>query len=307
MNRRDYLGILSGGATYSIAGCVTVPDQRVRENERTQSRQRRKTKGKNQQQKITHPGEPKRMKNGRLPVYSSVEVVNSKSKKFQSGLGHGDKNVSVDENSARISFLPEHSGRGRASGYATGTYQTAWTAPETGKYQLKANFHRWGEFYYNLPPDGSVMTSFDVNAQIVNYDRSRVVASQKFPQSLQSSTKRISNELGEFLIETGVTVLISYSLGLSVVARLVLGRIVDELIELENTGGRGSDYDVAAILQREPNPLNIGGPFKVTEETTIIFEISPMLSWCYELNDFQMNPRFDVNFDFEGFWVKQLE
>jgi hypothetical protein len=318
-DRRTFLSAVGTGVASSVAGCIGLdPIRRAgREPPRTPrgGTDDVETPGdpaatppsNADKVDIELPGEPRRIRNGRLPTYRIREAVNSGASRFETGLGSGSKRLRSGGGKTGLTFAPEHRGTGRAGGYATGTYRTAWTAPETGQYQLKATFNRWGEFRYNLPRTGEVMMSFDINAQIVNYDTSTVVANRRFPQSLRSSNQRASSEMGEFLIETALTALVGYSLGLGLVARVVLHRIVDELIELESPGGTGRGYDVVTGVERAPTPLNIGGPFEVTAGTTAVFEISPMLSWSYRVEDVHMNPRFDANFDLDGFWVKKLD
>jgi len=322
-NRRTFLSIVGTGVAASVAGCVGLKTRRRAGRESPTLTPRggagddgtvgtpgdpASTPPSNEDKvDIELPGEPRRTRNGRLPTYRVQEVVNSDASRFEAGLGNGSKHIRSEDGKTGLTFAPEHRGTGRASGYATGTYRTAWTAPETGQYQLKATFNRWGAFRYDLPRTGEVMTSFDVNAQIVNYDTSTVVANQRFPQSLQSSNQRASSEVGEFLIETALTALVGYSLGLGLVARVVLHRIIDELLELDSPGGPGRGYDVVTSVERGQTPLNIGGPFEVTKGTTAVFEISPMLSWSYRIDDFHMSPQFDAHFDLDGFWVKKLD
>lgn len=255
---------------------------------------------------VTLPGDPKRIHTGSLPVHQVEEIINSGASGFDTGLGSGTERVQAGHGGTKLGFAPEHSGTGMASGYATGTYRTAWTAPETGAYQLKAVFNRRGEFGYNLPPSGEVMSSFDVNAQIVNYDTSTLVADQRFPQPLQSSNRSTSAAVGEFLVETAITAIIGYSLGLGIVARVLLQQVVDELIQLNSSGSHSAQYDVTTGVDWAQTPINIGGPFEVTKGTTVVFEISPMLSWSYQVEDFNMAPQFDASFEMQGFDVTQL-
>ena len=255
---------------------------------------------------IELPGEPARIRSGKLPVYEVVDASNSDSKQFSDGLDKGTQNITHTGRSSEITAAPVNNGSGEASGYATGTYRTAWTAPETGKYQLKAVFNRYGEFRYNQPPNGQLMTSFDINAQLVNYDTNTVVANQRFPQSLQSSTPQTTAAVGEFLIETAIASLVGYSLGLGLVARVVLQQVVDELVDLETTSAGGQQYDITTGIPRAASPLNIGGPFEVTEGTTAVFEISPMMSWAYAVNGFRMRPEFSAGFELDRFEVTKL-
>jgi hypothetical protein len=256
---------------------------------------------------VALPGDPKRIHTGSLPVYQVEEVINDDTNGFDSGLGSGTEHVQATQSGTELGFAPEHSGTGTASGYATGTYRTAWTAPETGAYQLKAIFNRWGEFGYDMPSRGEVMSSFDVNVQVINYDTSTVVADQRFPQPLQSSNRNASTVVGEFLVETALAALVGYSLGLGLVARVLLQQVVDELIQLDSAGNRGTQYDVTTGVDRARTPINIGGPFEVTKGTTVVFEISPMLSWSYQLEDSIMAPQFDANFEMQGFQVSQID
>lgn len=314
-SRRAFLTSVSGGLSGAFAGCTSVtkeresvtPEQTSSEDLNTPGDPDAEPESNEDKIDIELPGEPKRISNGRLPVYHIQEAINKDATGFNTGLGNGSERVRTNRKQTRLSFTPAHEGTGQASGYATGTYQTAWTAPETGKYQLKAMFNRWGEFRYDLPQAGELMTSYDVNVQMVNYDTSTVVANQRFPQSLQSSNQQASSEIGEFLVETALTALVGYSLGLGIVARVVLHQVIDELIDLNSPSRGGSQYDVVTRVEKGASPLNIGGPFEVTQDTTAIFEISPMLSWSYRLNESLMNPQFDTAFDMHGFWVEQIE
>lgn len=315
--RRQFLRTL-GASTVLMAGCTTVDPierqpaaQQAEEDSGgvvdTPGNPSAEPPSNEDKIDVELPGDPERIHTGQLPVYQVEEVINDDADGFDTGLGSGTERVQAGRNGARLGFAPEHSGSGTASGYATGTYRTAWTAPENGTYQLKAMFNRWGEFGYNLPPRGEIMSSFDVNAQVINYDTSTVVADQRFPQPLQSSNRDASTVVGEFLIETAIAALVGYSLGLGLVARVLLQQVVDELIQLEDRGSRGSQYDVTAGVERARSPINIGGPFEVTEGTTVVFEISPMLSWSYRLEDFVMAPQFDANFEMQGFQVTQID
>lgn len=312
-DRRRVLTSLGSGLSGLLAGCLASPSELKSGGSEEQgdsafTRGDPKAEAKSAQDKvdISLPGEPRRIASGQLPVHEVQRVVDSDTRGLDSGMGGGSKYIRTGRRQTNISFNPYHAGSGRASSYATGTYRTAWTAPETGQYQLKATFNRWGQFKYNLPSMGEVMTSFDINVQMINYDTSTIVANQRFPQSLQSANRRASSQLGEFLIETALSALIGYSLGLGLVARVVLSQVIDELIEIDATGGGWGQYDVVKTVKRSNTLHNIGGPFKVTEGTTAIFEISPMISWSYEFEDFDINPHFEGNFLMDGFYVEKL-
>lgn len=311
-DRRELLTSLSTGLTGLLAGCVTSPREFQSGDGRTDgsdfTREDPQAEAKSSQNKIDVelPGSPRRIANGQLPVHEVQRVVDSNTSGFEPGMGGGSQYVRAGNHSTTISFNPYHTGSGRASSYATGTYRTAWTAPKTGQYQLKARFNRWGQFKYNLPPMGKVMTSFDINVQMINYDISTVVANQRFPQSLQSANRRASTEIGELLIETALSALIGYSLGLGLVARAVLTQVIDELIEIDSTGNGWGQYDVVKTVEKSNTLHNIGGPFSVTEGTTVIFEISPMIGWSYEFENFEINPLFEGDFLMDGFYVKEL-
>jgi len=208
-----------------------------------------------------------------------------------------------------MSFSPTHEGNGDASGYATGTYRTAWTAPKTGIYTLAAEFKRSGAFKYDIPSRGDVISSFDINTQIALYDEdaSRILAKKRFPVPLRSSPSISSTKIAEFLIETGVTAIIGYSLGLGLIARILLKQIVDELIELDDPGDQGSAYDVATSISNPNKTALISARFQVSESETMIFELSPMVSWAYNLQDTRMQPQFDTRFKMKSFTIRHIE
>lgn len=313
-SRRNLLTSLGCSFCGLIAGCIASPsdDQAGGGNEYgnsdfTRGDPQAEAKSSLNKVDIELPGEPHEIANGQLPIHEVQRIINSDTRGLEPGIGQGSKYVRTGKGRTSISFNPYHEGSGRASSYATGTYRTAWTAPETGEYQLKAAFNRWGQFKYNLPPEGELMTSFDVNVQMINYNLSTVVANQRFPQPLQSANRQASSEIGEFLISTAISALVGYSLGLGLVARVVLSQVIDELIEIDSTGNGWGQYDVVKTVERSNTLHNIGGPFSVSEGTTTIFEISPMIGWSYEFEDFQINPHFEGDFLMDGFYVKKLD
>lgn len=255
------------------------------------------------------PGNPVETTSGELPIHQVQPVINVESKGLSNGIGYGRKSINTFRNNAQMSFSPIHEGNGDASGYATGTFRSAWTAPKSGTYTLVAEYERSGEFKYDIPPEGSVMSSFDLNTQIVTYDgdASRILVDKRFPIPLRSSPGVSQRKAAELLIETGVTAILGYSLGLGLIARVVLSQIVSELIELEDPGGQGGGFDVKTSVPSPNDTKIVSARFTVREGTTMIFEMSPMVSWSYSVHDTRMRPQFDTRFEMKSFKINNIK
>jgi len=331
MNRRRFIRIMTTSSAVAAAGCArTSPRDRQteRDHQQTTSQQLESTENSTpidttqpqgtlsatpesntNEPEVELPGKPVELESGELPIYQVQPVADVQTDNLTRGVGQGNKDIDVGQTTTEMSFSPIHEGTGDASGYATGTYRTAWTAPKTGVYTLAAEFERSGTFKYDIPSSGDVMASFDVNTQIALYDEdaSRILAEKQFPIPLRSSPAISSREIAEFLIETGVTAIIGYSLGLGLVARVVLKQIVDELVELDDPGSSGSEYDVATSIPDPNRTALISARFKVLEGEKMIFELSPMVSWAYTLQDTRMRPQFDTGFEMKSFTIRYLE
>ena len=308
VSRRKVLGGVSASIAGSAAGCLNPLSDLVGKND-VQAKGNNSDLPQGEEIQVRLPGEPKEIENGNLPIYKTQQVLGVNSRNFEAGKDENTikKEIDTDESSSTIAFSPSHTGTGQATGFGSVTYQTAWTAPKTGDYQLRGTFSRSGYFRYDLPAKGNVMASFDVNSQLIELEGSQVIANRKFPQGLQSSTGISPNDLAELLIETGVTSLLNYYLGLSIIGRAVLSAIVSKLIDLDNPGTRGRKYDISHRVNTDFGEwLNIGGEFHVTKGTTLIFELSPMINWAYEISDTSLSPYFDGQFNLIEFRVKRL-
>jgi hypothetical protein len=305
--RRQFLTTVTSGMIAS-AGCIAQPQRR--ESNRQQENDKTNNQQTNNQQSNNHPlpGEPVTTQSGELPVMKVKKTYNFD----HTGFDEKDQNVAeVDHTISKgdvshIEFHPVHAGVGKASGTGTVAYQTAWEAPKNGTYLLKAQFHRWGTLAYNYPSNGNVMSSFDVSAQLVQHTGARVIDSQRFQQHHQSSNDYSPADIAEFAIETGLAAITGYALGLGIVGRAVLGQIIDRLVDLDNPGGSGDRYDVNNHINSDSlSPYFIGAPLEVEEGATLIFEVAPLITWSYKLNEEDlMEPHFQGGFELEKFIVE---
>lgn len=292
-DRRSLLKLLGASVTASVAGCTTTDDS---PGETTDS----------STQELPRPGEPVRQESGSLPIHSRERLVGTRSDGFSSG-ETDTFDTSVDADGSSASFAPEHAGSGKASGLGGGTYQTTWKAPEAGKYRMGVKFIRSGGFFYNIPDDGSVMSSFDVSTQVIEPNEPRVVSQNRFEQAHQSSNVVSGDDIAEFIIEVGVSAILGQYLGLGLIGRAVLGRIVNELIDLDAMGQSGGEYDVAHRVEANwGQPAVMYHDLQVPEGAELIFETSPMLSWGYDLTNSRMEPVFDSSFTVKEFFVERL-
>lgn len=326
MDRRKYIKSMALGSVVATAGCTLTPennrqqdndrqdpDQIIKDSTQADTAQPVGTPGATAEPNpstvdVELPGTPVDIKNGELPIYQVQPVIDAQTSGLTEDVGDGSKDIDVGETTTQMMFSPIHEGQGVASGYATGTFRSAWTAPESGTYTLAAEYERSGAFKYDVPSNGNVMSSFDLNTQIIVYNETapRILADKRFPIPLRSSPKISQRKVAEFLIETGVAAIVGYSLGLGLIARVVLSQIVSELIELEDSGDQGSAFDVETSIPNPNDTKLISARFTVTEGTTMVFEMSPMVSWSYNIHGTRMQPQFDTGFKMKSFTINYI-
>lgn len=214
----------------------------------------------------------------------------------------------VDVSDTRInkSISPDAVGTGQASGVAAGSYQTAWRAPADGRYQLSARYSRHADILYDEPDRGNISASFDTSLLAIRHNDAEVVADVTQPE-FQHKNGGLEEELAEFVISTGISTIVGTALGLGLVARFILGRIINNLIDLgQQVGSRESDiYDVHHRV--EPNyrdPSTIGLIFEANAGDTFIFELAPTFCVGFEIaNSWWYQPTLNGSFEFNAFGI----
>lgn len=185
------------------------------------------------------PGPPVKRHEGHLPVMS---ITAPQPEYTESGFrAEGAKShtefLEVAERGGdpakyHIGMAATHHGTGRASAIGTVGYQTAWKAPKSGRYKLSVGYLRTDYYEYRRPEHGDVGLSMDSHLIATRAADSFVVSRNRQPD-LRYRSGKLSQEALELFIETGITLLVGRALGLGLIARQVLGEIVDHLIEIE--------------------------------------------------------------------------
>jgi hypothetical protein len=214
----------------------------------------------------------------------------------------------VEISDARINkeISPDAVGTGQASGFAAGSYQTAWQAPAEGRYQLSARYSRHADILYDKPNRGNISASFDTSLLAIRHDDAEVIADVTHPE-FQHKNGGLQEELAEFVISTGISTVVGTAFGLGLVARVILGRIVNNLIDLSQQVG-SHESDIYDIYHRvEPNyrdPSTIGLEFEANAGETLIFELAPTLGVGFEIVDsWWYQPTLNGSFEFDAFGI----
>lgn len=271
----------------SLAGCL-----QARDGENTE---------------VTLPGDPTDAM-GELPVQRTTTTYETDSSGFDGSESTDtfQPNIELNGDTLEIEFSPTHGGTGKASGSATGAFQTAWKSPRTDEYRITGSLFRSGVVSYSVPDRGEVMASFDVNLYPVDYDHQDVIRRGEKNQ-LRAATEPQSNELAEFVVSTGVSALAGKALGIGLIGRTVLGQIVNELVDVESSPA-DPGTEVTETVHRDPTyPLNFSAHLHVPEGTVVVYEVAPTINWSYEIEDSTMNPTFEATCEFDRFVVEPMD
>lgn len=322
MDRRRFLASVGATATTTLAGCAQdQPDRSTDsaiDNGAVKSRQPRETTT----PEMSLPGDPSRTQNTSLDVQKVAAQFGSESEGFsaepdehefeepaQASFERSGVDTYPDDDEVGLEVSADHLGTGRASGLAAGSFQTAWEAPADGQYRLSAEYVRHADVLYDRPDRGDISASFDTSLLAIRYRDGEVISDLTHPE-LQHKNGRLANDLAEFFLSTGATVLIGNALGLGLVGRLVLGRIIDRLIDLDQqTGTEESQiYDVYHRVQ--PNyddPIGVTTDFEATEGEVFIFELAPTLGICFEIqNSWWYQPTSVASFEWRSFYIERI-
>ena len=144
-NRREFLASTGGAILLSTAGCTEVGLSEDG-NPTTKTPDR----------KFPPPGDPVSMSEEYLPLHQTTTSLETSSIGFDSEDGEADfddSKTSTDNEPplTRLWVSGNHKGTGKASGFASGSFQTAWNAPSTGQYRLTVFYHRAGDIRYDHP------------------------------------------------------------------------------------------------------------------------------------------------------------
>ena len=300
--RRRILSTVAASSAVAISGCVrnssSLGSPRETTDQAGGSSQDRSDTSAEDSPAIPLPGEPSRTQSGALNVQSVSAGFDSASQGFDQSADQYDfdtqpqasfdsSEVSADqnENSVHLEVAADHVGTGQATGIASGSFQTAWEAPADGRYQISTTYTRFADILYNRPDRGSISAAFDTSLLALNHDTGDVVTRRTQP-ALRHKLGRLRREVAEWALEKAVTYLVSTYFGLGLVARVVLGAIIDELIDLgQSTGRRQSEiYDIYHRV--EPNrddPSQVSLEFEASEGDVFVFELAPTLEFIFEI------------------------
>lgn len=323
MDRRLFLTSLGATATSTLAGCAQGRsiwiDNKKESNETPPQQQEASTP---QPPDISLPGDPVRTQNDTLDVQDASALFESESQGFtsdadeyefetepQASFDQSNADVDFHDSSADLEVSADHVGTGRAFGLATASFQTAWEAPDNGRYRLWSSYSRHADILYDHPDNGEVSASFDTSLLATQYQEEEVISERTHPE-LQHKNGELREEVAEWFLEQGVSYLISTTFGLGLVARLVLGQIISNLIELDyNVGGSESEiYDVKHRVQPNYNdPIQLHTEFEATEGDVFIFELTPTLGFGFELEDsWWYQPTSIASFDWQSFRIEKV-
>jgi hypothetical protein len=319
MDRRELLSLLGAGALAFTSGCgqqqgsgraqqSTTPQQTPNSTETIPP----------EESKLDLPGDPRSEVGTTFGVQDTFKSFEGDYKGFDGSADDYEFETEpqasfdgsgVEISTARInkSISANAVGTGKASGLASGSYQTAWQAPVDGRYQLSARYARHADILYDEPDWGNIAASFDTSLLAIRHDDAEVVANLTQPE-FQHKNGGLQEELAEFVISTGISTVVGTSLGLGLVARFILGQIVNNLIELgQQVGSQESDiYDVYHRV--EPNyrdPSTIGLEFEANAGETFIFELAPTLGVGFEIADsWWYQPTLKGSFEFDMFGIE---
>jgi hypothetical protein len=324
MDRRLFLSSLGATAVPTFAGCgQTVSDRGGSETKNGATVEAtRHDSGTPESPAIPLPGDPVRTRNAALDIQDVSGLFESESRGFdgdsdeyefetepQASFEQSGVDAVSSDNSVDLEVSADHVGTGRAFGLATGSFQTAWEAPTMGQYRLSSSYSRHANILYDNPDEGRVSASFDASLLAIRYREGEVISKRTHPE-LQHKNGGMNEELAEWFISKGVTYLIGTALGLGLVARIVLGQIIGELVELnQNIGNSESQiYDVSHRVQpNSDDPIQLTTEFEATEGEVFIFELTPTLGVGFELQDsWWYQPTSIASVDSHPFHIERL-
>lgn len=309
MDRRELLSSLGAGTLVFMAGCGQLQG-----SDRTQPSTETATP---EDPKLYLPDDPLTEVG---TTFGVQDVITNFEGDYEGFDGSADKyefetkpqasfdGSSVNVSDSRINKLinTDAVGTGQASGFAAGSYQTAWQAPADGRYQLSARYSRHADILYDEPDRGNISASFDTSLLAIRHNDAEVVADVTQPE-FQHKNGGLQEKLAEFVISTAISTVVGTAIGLGLVARFILGRIVNNLIDLgQQVGTRESDiYDVYHRV--EPNyrdPTTIGVEFEANAGDIFIFELAPTLGVGFEItNSWWYQPTLNGSFEFDAFGI----
>jgi hypothetical protein len=341
MDRRLFLSSLGATATAAFAGCGQTPpgeDSREDRSRTPRSSQQKETatlesrattadperqeSATTESPELPLPGDPIRTANGKLDVQNVTGFVESESEGFdrdakvyefetepQASFGRSEVRTDSTDSSVSLEVSADHVGTGRAYGMATGSFQTAWEAPVSGQYRLSSTYTRHASINYDYPDNGDMSASFDTALLATRHQEGEVISKRIHPE-LQHKNGTLREEVAEWFIETGIAYLITTTFSFGLIARVALKQIIGRLIELNQNIGNDESaiYDVShRIKPNRHDPPHLTTDFEATEGEVFIFELTPTLSFGFELeNSWWYQPTSVASADWKSFQIERI-
>jgi len=186
----------------------------------------------------------------------------------------------------QVSMAGQHYGVGRASALGTTSYKSAWKAPTSGRYKLTVGYLRSDYYAYKQPDHGRIGTTMDSHLIATRAADSTVVSRER-RSDLKYRSNELSEEALELFIETGITLLVGRALGLGLIARKVLGEIVDQLIEVDTSREAEKVTDWRGAHE-------ISTTFTASEGESFLLEYDATVGYDADLRDSMVIPFLEM-------------
>ncbi|QCS44738.1 hypothetical protein [Natrinema versiforme] len=155
------------------------------------------------------------------------------------------------------------------------------------------------------------MASVDKAVQVVDYERQEPIGND--PVHLNTirigtgGRRRGTDKLAEFIISTAISMALKRGLGLGLIARRLVTRVVNAAIDLDHNdtaepGEAIYDEFYGDLL----NPGWIEAGFSAEEGAVVLFEVAPTVTWGYELEESETDGSFSCRTDVVNFSVEEL-
>lgn len=298
--RRTFLRTMGSVGFATLAGCATESDvteeseKTPEESQKTISNPTATDTTSTSADGLPLPDTPIEEREGDLPVmgitapkpeytergFTSEDAVSEP--KFLESEKRGSGPPPVYE----VSMAGQHYGEGRASAIGVVAYKTAWQPPKSGRYRLTVGYLRSDYYAYERPDHGRVGTVMDSHLVATRSSDSAVVSRERRSE-LKYRSGELSEEALELFIETGVTLLIGRALGLGLIARKVLGEVIDQLIEV-----RISDETEGVTDWRGVHELST--TFTATQGESYLLEFNSTLGYDVDPDDSIVMPFLEM-------------
>jgi hypothetical protein len=302
IRKREFLRAVGATSLPVVAGCTTRPDSDTStETRRTTGvnpdpteRDEQTTQARATVDPFPLPGNPVTVSQGTLPFLSGSAP---RPKTSVSGFNGEDdvkefkdlaSDVSLSVPRGDLTLAGSHYGAGMGSMFGTVTFQTAWRAPKTGSYQIRSSYLRSDYYSYEPPEYGSVGISMDSHLVALRHSDSQTLSRASQPD-LRHRRNRVSDELIEMLIETGLTLLLGRVLGLGLIARQILGEIIDRIINI-----RPSKKSTGITQFNHDHPSELSTTFTAEAGEVYVFEYGATNGYCFQLDEAD-GPLFPFN------------